>query len=334
MADGTRRHFRQGQKSAVFQTGNPFEMKILFTGASSFTGYWFIKTLAAAGHKIICPLRGSVERYEGMRKTRTGKLQSLCRLIPEAPFGSDAFRKLIEEDGPWDLLCHHATETANYKSADFDVLEAVKSNSSNFRAVLERLKSGGMKAVVLTGTVFENDEGAGDEVLAAFSGYGLSKSLTWQLFRYYCGVAGIPLGKFVIPNPFGPLEEPRFTAHLMKQWRAGKIAEVKTPDYLRDNVHVDLLAAAYGQFASAVASGDKPCMKTNPSGYIESQGDFAHRVAREVRARTGWACELSLPKQQDFSEPMRRTNLNPAANQISNWNESAAWDAFAEFYSR
>jgi nucleoside-diphosphate-sugar epimerase len=31
-------------------------MKILFTGATSFTGYWFVKTLAAAGHQIVCPL--------------------------------------------------------------------------------------------------------------------------------------------------------------------------------------------------------------------------------------------------------------------------------------
>ncbi|HEY1789906.1 MAG TPA: NAD(P)-dependent oxidoreductase [Verrucomicrobiae bacterium] len=309
-------------------------MKVLFTGASSFTGYWLIKTLAGAGHEIVCPLRGSVERYEGIRRTRTEELQSICRLIPETPFGSDAFRKLIEASGPWDLLCHHATETANYKSPDFDVLEAVKTNTSNLRDILGRLKSGGMKAVVLTGTVFENNEGAGDEALAAFSGYGLSKGLTWQLFRYYCGTAEIPLGKFVIPNPFGPFEEPRFTAHLMKHWRAGKIAEVKTPDYLRDNIHVDLLAAAYGQFAAETASGKRPCAKINPSGYIESQGDFAQRVAREVRARTGWTCELSLVKQQDFSEPMRRTNLNPIANQIPNWKESAAWDAFVEYYSR
>lgn len=307
-------------------------MKVLFTGASSFTGYWFIKTLAAAGHEIICPLRGSVERYEGVRKTRVEKLQSVCRLIPETPFGSDSFRKLVQEGGPWDLLCHHATETADYKNPDFDVLGATKSNTFDLRDVLGRLKSAGLKAVILTGTVFENNEGAGDEILAAFSGYGLSKGLTWQLFRYYCGVAEIPLGKFVIPNPFGPFEEPRFTAHLMKHWRAGKVADVKTPDYLRDNIHVDLLAASYGQFVSDAAGGKSRCLKTNPSGYIETQGEFSQRVAREVRARTGWTCELNLARQQDFSEPMRRTNLGSAANQIPNWNETAAWDAFVEFY--
>ena len=308
-------------------------MKVLFTGASSFTGFWFVKTLAGAGHEVVCPLRGAVEQYDGVRKARVEQLQSICRLVPGTPFGSEPFRKLIQ-DGPWDLLCHHATETANYKSPDFDVLEAVKHNTLDLRNILNEFKSGGMKAVILTGTVFEQDEGTGNGALDAFSGYGLSKGLTWQMFRYYCGKAEIPIGKFVIPNPFGPFEEPRFTAHLMKTWRAGKAAEVKTPDYLRDNIHVDLLAASYGNFLSEVGSGKSPCLKTNPSGYVESQGEFAGRVAREVRSRTGWSCELKLARQEDFSEPMRRANLDPAANQIPKWNENAAWDAFVEFYSR
>jgi len=46
--------------------------------------------------------------------------------------------------------------------------------------------------------------------LAAFSPYGLSKGLTAQAFRYWCGALDVPLGKFVLPNPFGPFEEPRF----------------------------------------------------------------------------------------------------------------------------
>ena len=78
----------------------------------------------------------------------------------------------------------------------------------------------------------------------------------------------------------------------MRNWREGKPVEVKTPDYLRDNIHVDLLAAVYGRFVSRVAGLKAGCIKTNPSGYVEQQGEFAQRVAREVRARTGWACEL------------------------------------------
>lgn len=309
-------------------------MKVLFTGASSFTGYWFVKTLAAAGHEIICPLRGSPESYDGVRKARVEKLQSLCRLVPHTPFGSEPFLKLVREGGSWDLFCHHATETANYKSPDFDVLQALQSNTTNLRPVLSELKSRGLKSVILTGSVFENDEGKGDEPLDAFSGYGLSKGITWQVVRYYCGQMQLPAGKFVIPNPFGPFEEPRFTAHLMKNWRASKVAEVKTPDYLRDNIHIDLLAASYEKFATNVITGKNKCSKINPSGYVESQGEFAQRAAREVRARTQWPCELKLVKQEDFSEPLRRTNFDVVAPQIPNWKEAAAWDAFVEFYSR
>ena len=308
-------------------------MKILFTGASSFTGYWFVKTLAAAGHEVVCPLRGAPESYDGVRKLRVETLQPLCQLIPNAPFGSYSFFDLVRGGGQWDFLCHHATESANYKSADFDVLAALKNNALNLRAVLAALKNAGLRGAMLTGSVFENDEGKGDEPLRAFSGYGLSKGLTWQAFRFYCDEAQIPLGKFVIPNPFGPLEEPRFTAYLMKNWRDGKMAGVKTPDYLRDNIHVDLLAIAYGGFLNRVADLKSGAIKLNPSGYVETQGEFAKRVAQEVQKRLGWKCKLELSKQEDFSEPLRRVNTDAVTSQFPDWNETRAWDGFADFYT-
>lgn len=302
-------------------------MKILFTGASSFTGYWFVQNLTRAGHEIICPVTGALENYTDSRRARVEQLKSLCRFVPQTPFGTESFLQLAEAE-KFDLLCHHAADVTNYKSADFDTLRAAQNNALNLRAVLKAVKS----PVILTGSVFENDEGTGDEPRRAFSPYGLSKGLTFQLFRYHCAEAGLPLGKFVIPNPFGPLEEPRFTAFLMKNWKAGKSAEVKTPDYLRDNIHVDLLAAAYTQFAARVAADKAPLIKLNPSGYISKQGEFAERVAREVKARLGWACELKLARQEDFSEPLERVNTNPIAPLLPAWNESAAWDDFANFY--
>jgi UDP-glucose 4-epimerase len=307
-------------------------MKILFTGASSFTGYWFVKALAEAGHEVVCPLRGAPGRYDGIRKLRVEKLQSCCRLVPDTALGTEAFFDLVCGGGWWDLLCHHATEATNYRNPDFDVQRALQSNTMNLRAILGALKADGLKGVVLTGSVFENDEGAGEEPLRAFSGYGLSKGLTWQVFRYYCGEARVPLGKFVIPNPFGPFEELRFTAYLMRSWKEGKSAGVRTPDYVRDNIHVDLLAAAYAKFAGQVMETKAALSRLNPSGYIETQGEFAQRIAREVRQRLGWECKLELARQEDFSEPLRRVNTDPAVTLFPAWNESAAWDAFVEFY--
>ena len=307
-------------------------MRILFTGISSFTGYWFAKALAAAGHEVVGTLTRHLESYEGVRRRRLDQLNSVCQLVLEAPFGSESFFKLIGAPGTWDLLCHHAAEAANYRSPDFDVTAALRCNSLNLRPVLAGLKKAGLRGVVFTGSVFENDEGAGNEPLRAFSPYGLAKGLTWQVFRFYCDQAGIALGKFVIPNPFGPFEEPRFTAYLMNTWKQGQVAKVKTPDYIRDNIHVDLLTAVYLKFVERVASSSSAVLKANPSGYAGPQGTFASRVAEQVRKRTGWPCAMELLTQQDFSEPLARTNTEPAAGSIPNWDERAAWDAFVAYY--
>src|SRR5512138_529126 len=104
-------------------------MRILFTGISSFTGCWFARALAAEGHEVVGALRGSVAQYEGVRRERVKSLLSACRLVEQAPFGAGAFMQLLRESGPWDLLCHHAAETGNYRSLDFDVHAAVLANS-------------------------------------------------------------------------------------------------------------------------------------------------------------------------------------------------------------
>jgi len=315
-------------------------MRILFTGASSFTGFHFVNALLSAGHEVICPLRRPLEEYEGLRRKRVELLEGKARLssaggkLSAASFGSEHFLRIMRDFGPFDLLCHHAADVTNYKSPDFDPLRALENNVCNLGNVLATFKSSGGKAVLLTGTVFEMDEGKGDGPLRAFSPYGLSKGLTWQIFRHFCRSAGLPLGKFVIPNPFGPWEEPRFTAYLMNTWRKGETAKVQTPDYIRDNIHVDLLAGAYGVFAGRVAIQTGEPIKFNPSGYIETQGAFAQRAAREVQARTQWKCDLDLLVQTEFPEPRIRTNMQSARELVPNWNESGAWDAFVQFYTK
>jgi nucleoside-diphosphate-sugar epimerase len=308
-------------------------MRILFTGASSFTGYWFVKALAAAGHEIVCPLTKDLEHYTGPRRQRLDLLKPVCRLVPRMSFGSESFLGLAAEEH-FDQLCHHAAEVTNYKSPDFDVAAAVQNNTHNLVVALDRLHASGLGSVVLTGTYFEAGEGAGSEPLRTFSPYSRSKTLTFEAFQTQCRTRGLTLGKFVLPNPFGPLEEPRFTAFLMKNWRGGKPVVVQTPEYIRDNIHVDLLALAYAAFAALTTSSNASFLKINPSGYVEKQGEFAQRVARETKGRLGWACELTLARQEDFSEPLNRHNPEPALTLAQAWNEAKAWDGFAEYYAK
>lgn len=305
-------------------------MRILLTGASSFTGLWFARSLTKAGHTVVAPLKGLVADYSGLRSERVAELKRVAEVVGDCPFGSPRFIDLVGT-GHWDLLCQHAARTGDYRNPNFDVLGALAENTHNLTTVLKAMSARGLKGVVLTGSIFEQDEGAGDTPLRAFSPYGLSKGLTWQYYRFLSQTMGFPLGKFVIPNPFGPFEEPRFCSYLIQSWLKGEVPTVRTPLYVRDNIHVDLLAAAYAAFVCKVPA-QQGVIKLNPSSYVESQGAFATRFATEMAPRLGIACPLTLLQQSEFNEPTARFNMDRVDSAEFDWNEATAWDAAAEFY--
>ena len=305
-------------------------MRILLTGGSSFTGLWFARGLAAAGHTVVAPLKGAAGDYTGLRGERVAELRRTAEVVDGCPFGSAAFLDLAAT-GPWDLLCHHAALTGDYRNPNFDVLEAVAENTHKAVDVLTAMTARGLAGVVVTGTVFEQDEGAGDAPLRAFSPYGLSKGLTWQYYRFLSQTMGFPLGKFVIPNPFGPFEEPRFCNYLVQSWFKGETPSVRTPLYVRDNIHVDLLAASYAAFVGKIPA-QRDVIRLNPSFYVESQGAFATRFATEMAPRLGIPCPVTLLQQTEFGEPTARINTDRVDGAALGWSEAAAWDAEAEFY--
>ncbi len=301
-------------------------VKILLTGASSFTGSWFARELVRAGHAVTATFTAHCGAYAGLRAERIEVFAGQCERVYEAPFGGPAFLELLDQG--FDVLCHHGACVTDYRSDDFDYVAALAHNAHGIRMVLDRLAAAGLGRVVLTGSVFEADEGAGELPLRAFSPYGLSKGLTASVFRFWCERVGLGLGKFVIPNPFGPYEEPRFTHYLMRTWAKAETAAVKTPAYVRDNIHVSLLARVYADFVGADAAA------FHPSGYVETQGGFALRFATAMRDRLGLACGLLLQEQTEFSEPKTRINTDVLDPEGLGWDESGAWDEVADYYRR
>ena len=302
-------------------------MKILFTGGSSFTGSWFVRGLVEAGHAVVATFRSPLSAYEGLRARRVTEVAGLAEAVPVVAFGDPAFLALVR-NGDVDVLCHHGAEAADHRSPGFDVEAALRANTHGLQAVLEELAARG-GSVVLTGSVFESGEGEGDPPLHAVTAYGLSKTLTAEVFEYRCHEAGVPLGKFVIPNPFGPWEEPRFTSYLARCWLAGEAARVQTPGYVRDNIHVSLLARAYVRF---VEGAPAPYRRLNPSGYVSTQGEFAERLASELSGRIGVACPLELAEQTEFPEPRVRVNTDVLDHLDLAWDEARAWDDLAAYY--
>jgi UDP-glucose 4-epimerase len=306
-------------------------VRVLFTGGSSFTGLWFLRELAAAGHEVTATFRQRPEAYSDALRRERARL-AVAASTPEfgVSFGDDRFLELVRHEH-WDVLAHHAAEVTNYRSPDFDAAAALQGNIRRLPAVLDALRAGGCHRVLLTGSVFESGEGSGSQGLPNFSPYGLSKALTAQAVRYYCERSGLHLGKFVIANPFGPYEEQRYTYYLMKNWLSGATPSCANPLYVRDNIHISLLARAYARFAGGLAESTG-FTRANLSGYAESQGSFTLRLAAEMRPRLGLPCEVELKRQTEFLEPRVRINTDFPDAAALGWNESAAWDEMAAYY--
>ena len=303
-------------------------MRILLTGASSFTGAWFAAALAGDGYQVMATLQRRIGDYADLEQRRIAMLQSAgVTLVEQASYGSAALLDLIGQG--FDRLCFHASDVRDYRSADFDLGRALHSNLAGMREACLSAKAAGTQRLIWTGTVFEPGEARGDRIDEAITPYGLSKWLTWQALQFYAAEAGLALGKFIVPNPFGPLEQDRFCTYLVKTWRNGQTAEVRTPDYVRDNIPVDKLARAYADFV-ALPAQSLGAARCGPSGYVESQGEFTARFAREIGPRLGLETRFSLARQSDFSEPLTRINLGSAEVQ---WDEAKFWDSLAADYA-
>jgi nucleoside-diphosphate-sugar epimerase len=307
-------------------------MRILLTGASSFTGYWFARALAEGGHAVHATFGSpGIESYCGLRRRRVDAVLPFCTPAFGCRFGDERFLALLGT-GSFDLVCHHGAEVTGYRSPDFDAVAALRANTHNARATLQRFAARGGRAVILTGSIYEAGEGAtsGDE--RAFSPYGLSKTLTYQALRFYCEEAGLTLAKFVIPNPFGPFEEPRFAGYVMTCWARNDVAHVRSPEYVRDQIAVSLLSRAYVRFAEDVSRTPAARVRYNPSGNRLSMADFTDLLARRVRELTGRPCPYVLHAQQEFAEPRVRVNVEDARDAAPDWDEAADWRDYAAFY--
>jgi hypothetical protein len=106
---------------------------------------------------------------------------------------------------------------------------------------------------------------------------------------------------------------------------------VNTPRYVRDNIHVSLLSECYCEFVRSLPQAGQRMMR--PSGYVESQGMFATRFAREIGIRLRLETPIEMARQKVFDEPAVCVNSDVVASEFD-WNEAKAWDELADYYAR
>lgn len=158
--------------------------------------------------------RAPLDRYDGVRRLRVESLVKVVEPVWGVEVGDNRFLDLLKTES-FDLFCHHAAEVANYRSWEFDALGATAKNTRAARRILRSLAGKDCQRMIMTGSVFEPFEGEGDPERRALNPYGLSKHLSFEVYRLETQRVDVALDKFVIPNPFGPLEEPRASLHIL-----------------------------------------------------------------------------------------------------------------------
>jgi nucleoside-diphosphate-sugar epimerase len=307
-------------------------MRVLLTGASSFSGLWLARALVTAGAVVTAVARGHPERYEPLRRLRIERVARLATTRFEAAFGSAAFLELIGREEPFHVLCLHHAEVGDFRRPDYDALAAARANTAGIEPVLERMRRRGLTRVVLTGSVFEADEGDGDRPLEAIGAYGLAKTLTTQVVRHAAAAAGVELLKVTLPSPFGAFQAGGLADHLLRAWQASEVPSLRHPERVRDFVPIDLLAAHYAALAlgriQPLAGG-----RANPSGHVLSCAAFAERLAQEMRPRLGAACRFALADQPVADgEPRCRFNTEPLPALFDRAAQARSWDRLALHY--
>lgn len=303
-------------------------MRVLFTGASSFTGAWFVRALAEAGAEVVAPLRGGLDDGGAARQARLATVEGVASLHAHAALGSARLHDLAAAGQAFDLVCLHAAEVGDFRKPGYDPLAAAAAGTAGLGRLLDASRC---RAALVTGSVFEADEGIGDAPLPAVGGYGLAKTLAWQTARFEVERRGLTLGKLTIAHPFGPLEKDGLTRGLLEAWAKNAPARIQHPRLVRDLVPVRWLARAYLELARDLVILARPLRRT-PSGFAEPLGAFATRMATALRPLLGRRCAIdaaSGPAPSD--EPAVRIGCHPLSELADHDEVATMWHAYAKF---
>ncbi len=301
-------------------------MNIVFTGLSSFTGLYFVKELHRRRHNIFGVHQSSLSEYSSPHKERVIEAIRYCKNSVQASFGDQQFCNFIQQT-PIDIYCHHGAYTKNYGSSDFPVRFAVENNTKNLSTVAQILQERKCHSIAVTSSIFAGHGPISDSTVP-FSGYGEAKWQTDKRFLTACRKYQLRWARYVIPNPFGPSDNPKFLYEMAKRWALGKPLILKTPDYVRDNIHVRLLAKHYVSWLESLQD-QSMAVNSFPSGYVEKIEFFAERVAVEIRKRTGWSCAIKRIAHPRYNQPTKLHNTEPinlnTIEEPQEWDQLAAW---------
>lgn len=296
------------------------KLNIVLTGVTSFSGAHFTYELLASGHNVV----GFSRNLHNWSREENSRISWIKEKYPNFKiFSLDNISKIKSKE--FQLLCLHGAYVENYQSPEFDVNFAVDKTLEVTNILAEIFPSAN---IFHTGTFSEPNESSGNFPRLSFNPYSESKSIVWEKLKTHLKERRI--SKYIMPNPFGPLESKRFTDYMLRCWGQNQAAVVNFPFHVRDNVPIDLLRKHYARSIEMFSESILSTMHFYPSMYPESIQTFAQRYKQQLEARSNSEFPLQFNLESKYTEPIVRVNSENCRILVKDWDENKSWDVIAE----
>lgn len=217
---------------------------IIFTGSSSFSGYYFVKRLNQLGYKVhlfFSFKKENIKYLNNLKSYRVKKIIKSNYVYFNCKFGSKFFLNKLGRFKKIDYFCHHHHYTKDYNKNNYKLLKSLKVSLDKYENVLKILKEKKIKKFFYTGSYFEGN----DINKLPFSEYGLSKKIVKDILSFSCKKLDIKFSSFIIPNVFGFLEDNKLYTQMITKFMRRENFTINNPKYKRDFVHINILSKDY-----------------------------------------------------------------------------------------
>lgn len=295
-------------------------MRVLMTGISSFSGYYFAKSFLERDHEVIGILSGGYSS-NSLKERRIKNLVSLKKSL--------SFLNLRDikslRDNNFEVLILHGSHMKDRKSPEFNSYNAVQKTLEVSRTIKE---NGVFANIIHTGTFSEPYESLYDDPVS-FNTYSTSKSEIYVAHKEL--FSDNLIHKYVMPNPIGKLQNYNLISAAFEKWQNDEAFQINQPWLIRDFVPVDLLAEDYVLFTEDIVKNrTRVPKKRYPSLYITTIEGIIKRVASVAQSISNLNCEVIYGNRSDtVFEPRIRINRDILYANIVEWNETKWWNEYA-----
>lgn len=303
-------------------------MRVVVTGASSYSGMCIAREFARRGHATEGLLAGSLESYRGRKRVRIEILRADGVELHGGVRAEDGQMAAWASTQEIDLWVHHHHPMENFRSPSYDVDDAARVAIRPLAELAVAWRMAKVRGVLCSGTYFEPGEGGRDPEEPA-TPYARLKNDMSSLLREEAHRQEIGVTKIVIPSPTGALEnEDRLTPQLILAALGGKPFSVRSPNSIFDHIDGEILARVYADAGQDLLDHGERGLTLRPSGWTVSTREWVEWARENIIRKLDLELEISVPPLEAQSPPTRFSN--PSEEKVPSQDR----EEFAERYVR